>query len=97
MKKYVIINNINAEIDFDAVDQDGIDNRLVDFLNRKFVVSYEDDMPECIKNISDRSEEYTKEEIIPILASPNWSIYYDFGPERLDEYDDHIKFYQEIL
>lgn len=97
MKKYVIINNINSEIDFSQIHQDEIDTNLVDNLQRRFVVSYDDIMPECIQNIENKSQEYTKEEIIPILADPEWSIYYNFGPENTSEYEDHIKFYEEIL
>lgn len=97
MKKYVIIQDVNAVIDFSQVDQDGINNDLVDNLQQRFVISYNNNMPDTIKNIENKSQEYTKEQIIQILADPNWSIYDNFGPDNTLEYDDHIKFYEEIL
>lgn len=97
MKKYVIIRDVNAEIDFSQVDQDGIDPNLIDNTNQAFVVSYDGSMPQCISIIDNKSKEYTKEEIIPILCDPDWSIYVDLCEEDEQEYLDHITFYQEIL
>ena len=97
MKKYVIINDMNANINFDEVDQNKIEWELIDNLNQRFVVSYDGDMPTSIKNVKDKSEEYTKEEIVFIMADPSWAIYDNLSENDTQEYQDHIDFYNSIL
>jgi len=100
MKKYVIINDINNEIDsidWSTLDQDGIDLNLMDFMFTRMVISYEGEMPSCIEAIENKSQEYLKEEIVLIMSSPDWAIYVELCSDCTQEYDDHIKFYQEVL
>ena len=100
MKKYVIINNINAEannIDWSTVTQDGPDQNLMDFLFTRMVVSYEGEMPPTIERIQDKSQEYTKEEMVYLMSQPDWAIYIELCEEDCCEYDDHLKFYEDIL
>lgn len=100
MKTYVVINNINTEvdnIDWDTIDQDGINEDLLDFLGNRMVISYEGKMPPTIASIENKSQEYTKEEVILVMSDPSWAIYIDLCPDNNKEYDDHLKFYEDIL
>lgn len=100
MKKYVVINDINAEvdnIDWDTIDQNGIDMNLLDFLGRRMIISYEGEMPPTIASIENKSQEYTKDEVILVMSDPSWAIYIDLCPDDNKEYDDHLKFYEELL
>jgi hypothetical protein len=97
MKKYVIINNPIVSIDFNQVDQNSKQECLHDFLNVRYVISYDGEMPDTVKEVENKSQEYTKEEIIPFLSSPNWSIYDKLMDNDIQEFYDHIKFYEEVL
>lgn len=97
MKKYVIINDPLVQLNYDQLDQNSKQECVYDFLQVKYVVSYDGDMPDTILKVANKSEEYTKDEIVAILSSPNWSIYNNLSQNNLEEYYDHIKFYEEIL
>ena len=97
MKKYVIIESPEVDIDFSQIDQDEIYDYLWDRLNMRFVISYDGDMPETIQSISAKSQEYTKEEIVHIMADPDWAIYDQLSENDIQEYQDHIDFYNELL
>jgi len=100
MRKYVIINDINAEannIDWSTVVQDGPNENLMDFLFERMVISYDGEMPPTIERIQNKSQEHTKEEIVWIMSDPGWGIYINLCEEDTSEYDDHIAFYEGLL
>lgn len=97
MKKYVIINDPTVKLDFSQLDQKSKNECIHDFLNVRYVVSYEGDMPDTVKNASNKSEEFLKGDIVPFLSSPNWSIYDQLFENDLQEYYDHIDFYNKVL
>lgn len=97
MKKYVIIESPEVDINFSEIDQDDIYPYLWDRLNMRFVISYDDEMPESIKSINSKSQEYTKEEIVHIMADPDWAIYDNLSTNDIQEYQDHIDFYNKLL
>ena len=97
MKKYVIIESPEANLDFSQIDQDEIYDYLWDRLFMRYVVSYDGDMPDTIKAIENKSQEYTKEEIVMIMSDPDWAIYDKLCAEDTSEYDDHVEFYNNLL
>jgi len=97
MKKYVIINDPTVELNFTNLDQNSKQECIHDFLNIRYVVSYEGDMPECINNLENKSKEYEKEELVGFLSSPNWSIYDQLLENNIKEFYDHIEFYNKVL
>lgn len=97
MRKYVIIEDTKAIINFEEIIQDEIYPYLWDRLNLKYVISYDGDMPPSIQSIEKKSQEYTKNEIIGIMSSPIWAIYDNLSPDNISEFNEHIKFYSELL
>jgi hypothetical protein len=74
-RKYVVIyySDIN-QIDFSEILESSIETvrRSIDG-NLTFVI-YEGDMPASVEALINRSPEFTHEQFLLVLASPDWSI-----------------------
>jgi hypothetical protein len=74
-RKYVVIyyNDIN-QIDFSEILESSIESvrRSVD--GDLTFVKYEGDMPPSVEALTNRSPEFTHEQFLLVLASPDWSM-----------------------
>jgi hypothetical protein len=73
-RRYVIIpaSEIN-NIDFTEVLETAPDTCRYSIDGTQTFVKYEGDMPESVANIAGKSQEYTHEEILTILATEEWT------------------------
>lgn len=73
-RKYVIIpaSEVN-EIDFSEVLETSADTCRYSVDGTQTFVKYESKMPPSVASLVSRSEEYTHEQILEILSSPEWT------------------------
>lgn len=83
-KKYVIfdISEID-DIDFNEVLQSNKDSLRVSN-DYKTIIKYEGEMPQSIKSLLTKSEEYNYEQILVILNQDNWKINNSISGETLN-------------
>lgn len=74
MRKYVIIpaSEVN-NIDFSQVMETSAATCRYSIDETQTLVKYEGDMPSSVMNITNKSQEYTHEEILAILATETWT------------------------
>jgi len=73
-KKYIIFDISEVDkINFDEVLESSKDTLRLSLDNKSFV-KYYDEMPESIKILESKSQEYSYEKILDILEAENWNI-----------------------
>jgi hypothetical protein len=98
MKKYVIIDDPSADIDWSAVDQNSRGDCEEDLGGSRFVISYSSEEPPAfLEDIEDKSMAYSKENIIPFLIDPDWSVYVNLSENNTSEEDEKIQYYTDNL
>ena len=76
MKKYVIVQSTAvSSMRWLEIDQNSFEECERSHLDDRFLISYSGTAPEFLDNISEKSQEYTKEEVITILVDPDWSVF----------------------
>jgi len=100
MKKYVIVESTAAaSIRWFMIDQNSFEECERSHLDDRFLISYSGTAPEFLDNISAKSQEYTKEEVIPFLVDPDWSVFTSIGES--DDWENEITrkntFYEGII
>jgi hypothetical protein len=74
-RKYVIINaNEISLIDFDQVMQTNADTCRYSVDETKTFVKYDGTMPSSVNACGSKSQEYTRDEILEILAGDDWTV-----------------------
>jgi hypothetical protein len=72
--KYVIFDFSEVyKIDFNEVKETSIETLRISLDESKTFVKYEGDMPLCVENLINKSEEFTHSEIIHILSTSEWT------------------------
>ena len=99
MRKYVIINDPGqVEINWSALDQSSREDCEECLLNQRFLISYtSEEPPEFLEEITDKSPEYTKEEVIPLLVDPDWAVYVSLVESDTSEEDEKIQYYTDNI
>jgi|TARA_B100000085_G_scaffold70405_1_gene63074 hypothetical protein len=98
MKKYVIIDDPSAEIVWSAVDQNSRDECEEDLTGSRFVISYSSEEPPAfLDDIEDKSMAYSKEDLIPLLVDPDWSVYATLTEDDLSEESEKTQYYTDNL
>ena len=100
MKKYVIVESVAAaSIRWFMIDQNSFEECERSFLDDRFLISYSGTAPEFLDNISQKSQEYTKEEVIPLLVDVEWSVFTSIGES--DDWESEVarkkQFYEGII
>ena len=73
MRKYVTleVSEIN-DVNFEEVLQTSADTCILSVDGSKTMIKYEGDMPPSIVALNTKSEEYTHEQILELLATSEW-------------------------
>lgn len=73
-RHYVIFDLTEVDtIDFSEVMETSVDTLRKNLANTQSFVKYESDMPASVAALATRSQEYTHEEILAILAGADWT------------------------
>ena len=73
-RHYVIFDLTEVDtIDFSEVMETSADTLRNNLANTQSFVKYESDMPASVAALTTRSQEYTHEEILAILAGTDWT------------------------
>ena len=72
-KKYIIFDAIELDkIDFDEVIENSKDTLRYNIDNTKTFIKWIGETPDCVNNLSNKSEPLTKEQILSILETEEW-------------------------
>ena len=73
--KYYVIFNVSEidKIDFNQVFETSIDTVRKSVDETKTFVKYDMPMPSSVASLTSKSQEYTYDEILTILATPEWT------------------------
>lgn len=78
--KYIILQSIDIEkVDFSKVKQEKASSVRFSIDKQKFILKYDGDQPEFVYWITENAlglREYTHEEILNILKTPEWKSQY---------------------
>ena len=73
-RHYVIFDLTEVDtIDFSEVMETSADTLRKNLANTQSFVKYESDMPASVAALTTRSQEYTHEEILTLLAGADWT------------------------
>lgn len=73
-RHYVIFDLTEVDtIDFSEVMETSADTIRKNVANTQSFVKYETDMPASVAALTTKSQEYTHEEILAIMATPEWT------------------------
>ena len=73
-RHYVIFDLTEVDtIDFSEVMETSADTLRKNLANTQSFVKYESDMPASVAALTTRSQEYTHEEILTLLAGTDWT------------------------
>ena len=73
-RHYVIFNSSELDkIDFNQVMETSIDTVRKSVDETKTFVKYEGDMPSSVTSLTTKSQEYSHNEILLILSTPEWT------------------------
>lgn len=73
-RHYVVFDLTEVDtIDFSEVMETSADTLRKNLANTQSFVKYESDMPASVAALTTRSQEYTHEEILAILAGADWT------------------------
>ena len=73
-RKFMIFSVTELDqIDFTQVLETSIDTVRKSVDETKTFVKWDNDMPECVSNLTTKEGPYTYEEILVILATPEWT------------------------
>ena len=73
-RHYVVFNLTEVDtIDFSEVMETSADTLRKNLANTQSFVKYEGDMPPSVAALTTRSQEYTHEEILTLLAGTDWT------------------------
>lgn len=73
-RKYVIVPHSEVhKIDFREVMETSYYTLRFSVDGTKTFVKYEGEMPDSVQTVDHRSEEYTHEQILEILSTPDWT------------------------
>lgn len=98
MKNYVIIQTTAVgSMRWIEIDQNSFEECERSHLDDRFLISYTGTAPEFLDKISEKSQEYTKEEVIPILVDPDWSVFTTLSDTDLSEVTRKEQFYEGII
>lgn len=74
-RHYVIFNTSEIHlIDFNEVMETSIDTLRISVDGESTFVKYEGTMPPSVQSLITRSQEYTHDEILEILSTPEWNV-----------------------
>lgn len=82
-RKFMIFSVTELDqIDFTQVEETSADTVRKSVDGTKTFVKWDGDMPECVANLTTKEGPYTYEEILVILATPEWT---DPNPPMMGE------------
>lgn len=74
-RHYVIFNTSEMHlIDFNEVMETSIDTLRISVDGESAFIKYEGTMPPSVQSLITRSQEYTHDEILEILSTPEWNV-----------------------
>ena len=74
-RQYMVFNVSELDqIDFTTIHETSIDTVRKSVDETKTFVKWDDNMPECVANLTTKEGPYTYDEILVILATEEWTI-----------------------